>query len=113
MKTFKDIIHEDVKTAFLNLTEFGELHDINGVQLPAVVDDDLLDGEVSISYHGQSAQRAGGLYSGGIALYISTDDLGKPKVGTMLKLDGKTYTVVSVSEQDGMYKIDLHKTGGR
>ena len=111
--TFKDIIHKDVKAAFLNPAEFGELHDINGVQLPAVIDDDLLDGEINVSYHGQSTQRAGGLYSGGIALYISTDDFGKPKAGTMLKLDGKAHTVLSVSEQDGMYKIDLHRTGGR
>lgn len=113
MRSFKDIVKKDIKSAFLNILEFGELHDINGKKLTVVIDDDLLDGEVSVSCHGQGPQRIGGLYSGGIAIYVAADDFGKPKAGTALKLDGKMYTVVSVSDQNGIYKIDLHKTGGR
>jgi hypothetical protein len=111
---FKEILKNDVKATFLNAEEFAETHTLNGAEVCAVLDDDLLDGEINVSFHGQGAQeRAGGLYSGGVALYVSTDDFGKPKVGTGLKLDGRQYTVLAVSEQDGMYKINLQRTGAR
>ena len=53
------------------------------------------------------------MYSGGIAAYVSADDMGKPKPGSFMIIDDKRYIVKSVSEQDGMYKINIEKTGGR
>ena len=109
---FKEIPENDVKGVFLNQLEFADTHILNGKEVVAVIDDDMIDGEVNVKFHGQS-QQMGGLYSGGIALYISTADFGKPKPGSMIELDGKRYTVISTSEQDGMYKINIQKVGGR
>lgn len=110
---FKEILKNDVNNVFLNLSEFADTHMINGKEITAVIDDDMLDGEVNVKFHGQQAQQSTGLYNGGIALYISTADFGKPKPGSMIELDGKKYIVISTSEQDGIYKINIQKAGGR
>lgn len=110
---FKEILKNDVKNVFLNLSEFAETHTLNGKEVTAVIDDDLLDGEISVKFHGQVGQQGAGLYNGGIALYVSTADFGKPKPGSTLELDGRRYSVISTSEQDGLYKINIQRVGGR
>lgn len=110
---FKEILKSDINDVFLNLSEFAETHILNGKEVKAIVDDDTLDGEVNIKFHGQAQQRGEGLYSGGIALYISTADFGKPKPGATLTLDEIRYFVISTSEQNGMYKINIQRAGGR
>lgn len=109
---FKEIIKNDVKATFLNDSEFAESHILNGKQVIVIIDDDILDGEISIKYNG-SSNKAEGLYNGGIRLYISTDDFGKPKKGTYLELDGRQYRVEAVATEGGMYKITMNKVGGR
>lgn len=106
-------MQQDIKNVFLNLSEFADDHTLNGKKVSAIIDDDMLDGEINVKFHGQQQQRAAGLYNGGIALYISKSDFGKPKPGAILELDGRRYTVISTSEQDGMYKINIQKAGGR
>ena len=110
---FKDIICSDIKNVFLNADEFAYTHTINGKDINAVIDDDIFEGEANVSFHGQAQEKAAGLYSGGIAAYVSADDMGKPKPGSFMIIDDKRYIVKSVSEQDGMYKINIEKTGGR
>lgn len=110
---FKETIATDITNVFLNLSEFADEHKINGKTMRAIIDDDTLDGEISVKFHGDRQQSAGGLYNGGIALYIRTADLGKPKPGALLEIDGRNYIVVSTSEQDGIYKITIQRAGGR
>lgn len=110
---FKDIIETDITSVFLNLSEFADTHTINGKSMSAIIDDDMLDGEINVKFHGDRQQTAGGLYNGGIALYVSGADIGKPKPGSLLEVDGRNYIVVSTSEQDGIYKIIIQRAGGR
>ena len=111
--SFKDTIKNDIKNVFLNLSEFADMHTLNGKEIQLVIDDDMLDGEVNVKMHGSTQYTSSGLYSGGIAIYVSRDDFGKPKPNSLLELDGKRYIVISSSEQDGMLKIVIQKTGGR
>ena len=110
---FKDQIAADITNVFLNMSEFADTHTINGKSMKAIIDDDMLDGEIDVKFHGDRQQTVGGLYNGGIALYVSASDLGKPKPGAMLEIDGKRYSAISTSEQDGMLKITIQKVGGR
>lgn len=109
---FKEILSEDVKGTFLNLSEFADTHRLNGKEVAAMVDDDLLDGEINVKFHGQAQQRGTGLYNGGVVLYVSSSEFGKPKPGSILELDRRRYEVISASEQEGMRKIDLKRVGG-
>lgn len=110
---FKDILKDDINSVFLNLSEFGTIHKLNDKKVNVIIDDDMLDGEINLSFHGERQETGRGLYNGGIALYVASTDFGKPKPGSTLTLDGNIYTVISASEQDGMRKITLRKVGGR
>ena len=39
MKSFKEMIAEDVKGIFLNVEEFSDMHMVNGVEMPVQVDE--------------------------------------------------------------------------
>ena len=41
--TFKEQILKDLDEVFLNLEEFAELHRVEGVEIPVVVDSDQLN----------------------------------------------------------------------
>ena len=109
--TFKEAVRADVYDVFLNLSEFADTHKLNGKEIRAIVDDDVLDGEISVKFGG-TTKRASGIYNGGIELYVAKSDLGKPKPGSILELDGRRYIVEAASEQDGIYKITINRTGG-
>ncbi len=109
---FKEILKQDVGKTFLNLSEFADTHRLNGKEVAAMIDDDLLDGEINVRFHGQTQQKGAGLYHGHIALYVASADFGKPKPGSTLDLDGRRYSVISASEQEGMRIINLQKVGG-
>lgn len=110
---FKETVRTDIFDVFLNTDEFADIHTVDGKEIRAVLDDDLYDGTVSMTLHGQSQERVSGLYSGGKAMYVSAAEMKKPKTGTTLEVDGTRYKVRAVSEQDGMYKINLEHTNGR
>ena len=105
MMTFKDILRADVNNVFLNTTEFADWHTLNGKRIRAVIDDDMLDGEITVKFHGQQARQQTRLYNADITIYVSKAEFGKPKPGSLMELDGKKYIAVSTSEQGGMYKI--------
>ena len=42
MGGFKDMIQEDIKNVFLNFEEFGETHEINGVEVLVIIDENEL-----------------------------------------------------------------------
>ena len=42
MRTFKEQLEKDFHDAFFNLNEFAELHNIDGKNVPVVVDNDTL-----------------------------------------------------------------------
>lgn len=109
---FKDIIAEDIESIFLNNTEFAERHIVNGKEINAVVDDFVLGGIVDVKLTG-SASRAEGLYKGNVVLFVSKNDFKKPKSGSKLELDGRSYTVEKTSDEDGLYSIELCRIGGR
>lgn len=110
---FKDIIKNDIKSVFLNPCEFADEHEINGEKIICVVDDDVIADETKLKFGTSPQTGSQTLYNGLVAVYISTSDFGKPKPQSTLTLDNRRYTVISVSEQDGIYKFVMQRTGGR
>ncbi len=110
---FKELIAADTKNVFLNLDEFGEWHTLAGKRLICVVDDDLTSDEVKIEIGSSGQTTSTGLYGSTIAVFVSAEDIGRLKKSSTVEFDDKRYTVDSVSEQDGMYKLILQRNGGR
>lgn len=101
MSTFKDIIIQDL-AVFINVDEFGEVHDINGRQLTVVIDDSGLSESPGLT------ERTGGIYIGMLKVYIKETDLETiPVIGEVFRLDGELYLVKNVAKPGGITEITL------
>lgn len=110
MTAFKDILAKDIDT-FLNLKEFSELHNINGVFLNCLIDDGVLrDNKADSKDDAYSGRYRDGTYYGYETLYVKISDFGKaPTPGALLRIDDEKYFVGEVKEQIGIYEIEINK----
>ncbi|GEA17745.1 hypothetical protein [Moorella sp. E306M] len=100
--TFKDTIQQDIGI-FLNLGEFADVHDINGLKIPAVIDSNILK-----TRSNDKTEQYDGVYRSEIAVYVRADDLPmRPVFGQEILLDGKAYLVDECNEEMGVLEIVL------
>ena len=109
---FKEILQDDINNAFLDSSEFAEVDNLNGQEVNIVIDDNVTDG-TETGIYGISQKIDDGLYKGDKVIYISTEDTKRPPPGNMLVLDNIRYTIVSTTEQCGMYMVVIRKIGVR
>lgn len=102
MPKLRDYLLSDT-AVFFNLDEFAELHDIDGLQVPVIVDSDVLK-----TRSNNKTERYDGIYAAEIAVYVKTVDLpARPVYGQHVRLDGKLYTVIESTETGGILEIVL------
>lgn len=100
--SFKEQVQKDI-AVFLNLDEFAELHDIDGSQVLAVIDNDIL----KIRSDRQS-ERYDGVYKGEFVVFVKADNLpSRPVYGQHMRLDGRLYQVAECTENMGVLEITL------
>jgi hypothetical protein len=105
MAALKDQIASDL-AIFLNLDEFADTHDIDGIDMPAIVDEDVLKERPRSS--ARDANELDGIYLGNLVLFVRFSDLGyRPVVGQHIKVDSKLYLVADCSEAGGVLEITL------
>ena len=100
--TLKSQVAADM-ALFLNTDEFADMHDIDGNQVAAIVDEDIIK---------QRSNRQGGnfdgVYRGEVVLYVKAADLSRrPVRGQAIRLDGRLMLVDDCAESDGMLEISL------
>lgn len=109
MKTFKEIIADDVHRAFLNPDEFSDIHEIayGGEPFAAPC-------QVESWTHGHMTRREAwdvdmdGIFDIKKSIYIETGKLpALPAEGEILRLDGERFRVSGVSDEYGITIIDL------
>lgn len=103
MSTFKDQLKSDA-SVFLNLSEFAEEIDIDGVMIAGMIEPIEMRGNRSYSYASHDRE-----YSEEIMLYVKRSDFKFiPPVGHKLKINKKAYVVVSTPSEDaGILEIRL------
>lgn len=109
-KTFKDFAAEDVDDVFFCLDEFADTHNIDGVDMPAVVETDALKDHSAHWEAGAKQNFDTGLYDTVLVLYVKVKDYGeKPKVGRELILDEdpEMFQVLEVDETAGVYCMKI------
>ena len=101
--SFKDILQRDIDEIFFNLNEFSDTHNIDGVEMTAMIDDmEHIEREKKMKSH------MDGIYARQILLYVKASEFGPiPSQGRLLKLDGHVYTVVDTTDEGGVYTITL------
>lgn len=100
---FKEQLKADIKKVFLNTSEFADIHDINGIDMPVIIDEDeVMENENVRNYESD------GMYRVEKIIFVDYDSLGRiPAVDTSLKLDGKKLFVLNASNSNGMLRIIL------
>lgn len=98
MSAFKDAVALDIDRTFLNLNEFGELHEIGGVvDVPCVLDK-ILTGP-------NTFDALIGTFLNHLAIYVEVGAIPTPVEGQPLSVDGSIHFVKSVSREDGILFI--------
>lgn len=101
---FKEMLKSDLSNTFINVNEFGEMHNIDGRLLSVVVDNDHLMKRSKVEYEG--------VIVGDILYFINASLYGKPpKVGEVQRFDNIICEVFDIRISSGVYEIILKKNG--
>lgn len=105
MKSFKDLIKEEVRTVFINEKEFGEIHTLDGQEVTIIIDNNELTERTK---YRSKDEYTTGIYADEILFFISQKQMeDKPRIGRIIKLDGKEYIVTNVEDESNMYAITI------
>jgi hypothetical protein len=101
---FKDVLKEDVTTAFFCEGEFagrndGHPHTWDGLPVNAIVDQNELELRFGAEYQSFPA--------GTILVFIPASEIATPVYGSAHRFDGAAMTVWNVSEEMGLYAVVL------
>ena len=102
--TFKDIILDDIRHTFFNPQEHAEeKHMVDGKPMTVIFDDiENVEREKRMKSH------MDGIFARQKLVYFMEDEFGPlPAQGRMINLDGKLYTVVDATDEDGAYAVTL------
>ena len=108
--SFHDQVAADIDNVFLNTEEFGEQHNLNGVECLAVI-----SGDISKKRSTLASRNFDGLHGDFIAVTTKKASLKSlPAQGQNFKLDGKLYKVDDCTDDMGMLTILLgtYRMGG-
>ena len=105
--TFKEQIVSDNRTVFMNLDDFSETHNINGKDIPCLIDNnELIDRERRYKY--QHSMYADGIYMKQLLIFVRAEDFGPlPVIGRVITFDKKMYTISDSINEDGIYSLCL------
>ena len=101
--SFKDMVATDIKKTFLDVETFGEMHRVEGREIPIVISNDEL------------VERQGGndlaIAESGTLFYASVEDLPpRRSPGQSLNVDGRECIVDVWQVEDGVAIIALRET---
>ena len=100
--TFKEQILKDLDEVFLNLEEFAELHRVEGVQIPVVVDSDQLNKL-------KTGQLLGLIEADMLLMGRETDFPSNLEPGRLLNVDGRELLVVNSGKDMGFVEVALRQ----
>lgn len=103
MRNFKEQLEKDFDSTFFNLNEFAENHLVDDVEIPVVVDNDMI-----ISLFLGKKVDTDGIFTDDKAFFVQKKYLDyEPVAGQHIKFDGQMYPIKSVFEDMGGYTIIL------
>lgn len=105
MSSFKDYIAADNKNVFLNEQEFAEKHNLNGSECVAVVQEVVINDDLTTET-AAAAKYTDAMYGSGCIINVRKFDLPYiPETGDTFRLDGKYGQVVLCKDDEGILTI--------
>lgn len=102
MAKLKDYFKADLDI-FISSDEFATTHEINGVEMKIVLDDDMLDKRKQVK-----TDYAEGIYEASLLYYVKKSVYGtRPVEGEIQNFDGNIYRIAKVHEEEDLYSIAL------
>lgn len=106
MRSFQEQLEEDLDQVFLDLSMFGEVHEIEGKEITICLDTEYLAK--------QKTEGRLGLEEASVLFFAKTEDLPKPiPVGNSIEIDGRDCTVMEWIENKGITSVTLNQIRGR
>ena len=110
MLTFQDCAAADIDAVFFNAAEHAVTREVNGKPMLCVVQDNVMTVHSTHWEGGAKQSFDSGLYNANTMLRVKVKDFGpRPKVGSELKLDKRSYTIKGVQAEDGVYSFTLER----
>lgn len=108
-KSFKELVQADISDVFLRLDEFADTHNVNGKEMPVLIDDN------EIIERAKKAQfTMDGVYAKQKLIYVKADDFGSlPAIKQAIMLNGKRYLVTDATDEQGVYAITMEANNTR
>lgn len=105
--TFKEQLAYDNRKVFMNTDEFAEVHNINGRDIPCIIDNnEMVDREKRYQY--KRSLYGDGIYLKELLFYVNAKDFGPlPAIGRNMLFDKKSYIVSDAINEGGIYSISL------
>ena len=102
MSAFKDAVAADVKNVFINVDEFAEEHDINGLIVKCIIDKNI----TAENPYDTTSNRLEGVFANTLTIYVASIDVPIfPVEGELLRVDGSLHIVRKVSNEMGVLEI--------
>lgn len=108
---FKEYIANDVEKTIINLDEFADEKNINGVKVRVLEDSDELEYRIKKNYDG--------LIIGDVLFFISEKEYSKiprvtpiPTANQSIRYDGKPALIINVGKSESLYEIIIQFAGG-
>ena len=102
--SFKELIAADISMVFLNKMEFAGTHNIDGVAMTVLIDEnELLERDKA-----KMGTHIDGIYMSRRLIYVAKSEFGpRPAQGKTITLDGRAFQVVNCLEEAGILSIEL------
>jgi hypothetical protein len=103
METLKDLIANDNKNIYLDIREFGSKHNIDGKEIIAILDEDVLQERRQVKI-----EQYPGAFVSDKVLFVIKEDLGYcPTFNQSMNIDGQYYNVTKAIDSDGILEVQL------
>lgn len=99
---FKKIINNDIET-FMNLSEFGEVHTVDGEEITVIISSNLNQDKNSKKQN----QFYYGISQNSLVLTVKESDISDYKEADKINLDGDYYNVSKVAKNNGIVDINI------
>lgn len=94
---FKDAVEADRLGVFVDMTEFGDVHLVDGVRVPCVLD----------ATSGKVKDADSSVIQADVRLFCRCEDVERKQPGATIEVDGRLFLVLAWREDMGMVDAEL------
>lgn len=105
MSEFKEQVAEDINSVFMNIEEFADTHNLNGVECECIIQSPTIREKL---INGADYDGYEGVHGETLIIHVAASSLEEvPMEGQVFKVDGSIYTVQNCIVESGLMTIEV------